>query len=93
MTKALIEKIHIAFNRRRVTLQSMKKIPIELTEESHELLARHFKAGTELHEILERATRKETAGIAVYAFHCEPDEAEALLDMARNHCPPAVKDI
>jgi hypothetical protein len=34
------------------------QIQIELTEESRELLMRHFKEGTQLHEILERAKRK-----------------------------------
>jgi hypothetical protein len=69
------------------------KIPIELTEESHELLKRHFKERTGLHEILERATRSEVAEVAVYSFECEPQQAEALLNMARDHCPLAVKDI
>ncbi|HEV8725228.1 MAG TPA: hypothetical protein VGW77_31820 [Candidatus Binatia bacterium] len=69
------------------------KIPMELTEESRDLLVRHFKERTELHEILNRATRNEVAGVSVYAFECEPQHAEALLEMARDHCPPAVKDI
>ena len=69
------------------------KIPIELTEESRDLLVRHFNEKTALHRILHHATRNEVAGIAVYAFECEPQEAEALLDMAHDHCPPAVKDI
>ena len=69
------------------------KVPIELTEESRDLLVRHFKEGTELPEILERAARNEIAGVAVYTFECEPQEAEALLEMARDHCSPAVKDI
>jgi hypothetical protein len=69
------------------------KIPIELTEDSRNLLIRHFKEGTALHEVLKHAARKEIAGVAVYGFQCEPPDAEALLEMARNHCPPAVKDI
>ncbi|HYT54189.1 MAG TPA: hypothetical protein VEQ38_05700 [Verrucomicrobiae bacterium] len=56
------------------------------------MLVRHFKERTELHEILKRATRNEVAGV-VYAFEREPQQAEALLEMARDHCPPAVKDI
>ena len=71
----------------------LQKIRLELTGESRDLLVRHFKEGTELHEILDHAARNEIAGIAVYAFECETPEAEALLEMARNHCPPAVKDI
>jgi hypothetical protein len=67
--------------------------PVELTEESRSLLMRHFKEGADLHRVLEHATRKELAGVAVYAFECEPEQAEALLEMARDHCPPAVKDI
>jgi hypothetical protein len=69
------------------------KIPIELTEESRNLLANHFKENTDLHRILAHANRDEVAGVAVYGFECELAEAEALLDMARDHCPPAVKDI
>jgi hypothetical protein len=68
-------------------------VAIELTEESRDLLVRHFQEGTALHDVLERAARNEIAGVAVYAFECEPQQAESLLEMARNHCPPAVKDI
>jgi hypothetical protein len=67
--------------------------PIELTEESRELLVRHFRDGTELHEILKRGTRNEIAGVAVYAFECNVQQANEFLDTARNHCPPAVTDI
>ena len=38
------------------------KIPIELRAESRDLLVRHFKEGADLHEIPERAARKELAG-------------------------------
>jgi hypothetical protein len=69
------------------------KIPMELTEESRDLLVRHFERGTALHEILGRAERKEIEDVVVYRFECEPPQAETLLEMARNHCPPAVKDI
>jgi hypothetical protein len=69
------------------------QIPMELTEESRELLMRHFRERTPLHEILERATRNEIAGVAVYAFACDVEQANELLETARNHCPPAVKDI
>jgi hypothetical protein len=69
------------------------QIQIELTEGSRELLMRHFKERTQLHEILERANRNEVAGVAVYTFECNVQQAEALLEMARDHCPPAVKDI
>ena len=41
------------------------QIPIELTEESRELLMRHFKERTPLHEVLARAQRNELAGIGV----------------------------
>ncbi|MGH7784139.1 MAG: hypothetical protein ACREO5_09910 [Candidatus Binatia bacterium] len=44
------------------------QIAIELTEESRELLMRHFKERTPLHEMLERATRNEVAGVVVYVF-------------------------
>jgi hypothetical protein len=69
------------------------QIPMELTEESRELLMRHFDARAPLRDILERAARNEIAGVAVYAFECDVQQANALLEMARNHCPPAVKDI
>ncbi len=69
------------------------KVPIELTEDSRDLLVRHFRESTELHQILEQAARNEIARVAVYAFECEPQEAETLLEMARHHCPSAVKDI
>ena len=69
------------------------QIPMELTEESRELLMRHFDARTALRDILERAARNEVAGVAVYAFECDVRQANELLEMARNHCPPAVKDI
>ena len=57
------------------------------------LLMRHFKEGTILHEVLNGASRKGFADVAVYSFECEAAEAENLLPMARDHCPPAVKDI
>ena len=69
------------------------KIPIELSAESRDLLVRHFNEGTDLHEILDHAPRKELAGVYVYSFECEPPQAETLLEMARGHCSPAVKDI
>lgn len=68
-------------------------VQIELTDESRDLLLRHFKEHTPLHEILEGATRKELAGVGVYVFECDVRQAEELLAMARDHCPPAVKDI
>ena len=46
-----------------------------------------------LDKILEHATRKALAGIEIYSFECAPSQAEILLEMARDHCPPAVKDI
>jgi len=69
------------------------KVQIELTEESRELLMRHFAENTPHHTILKRATRNELAGVGVYAFECDVSLAEELLAMARDHCPPAVKDI
>jgi hypothetical protein len=33
------------------------------------------------------------AGVAVYAFECDVQQATPLLEAARDHCPPAVKDI
>jgi hypothetical protein len=69
------------------------QIPMELTEESRELLMRHFDARTPLRDILGRAARNEIAGVTVYAFQCDVQQANELLEMARNHCPPAVKDI
>lgn len=69
------------------------KVQVELTEESRELLMRHFKELTALHEVLETARRDEIAGVAVYIFECDVPHATELLEMARNHCPPAVKDI
>jgi hypothetical protein len=66
---------------------------MELTEESRELLMHHFNERAPLHEILARAGRNEIAGVAVYAFECDVQQANELLEMARNHCPPAVKDI
>jgi hypothetical protein len=69
------------------------KIEIELTGESRDLLLRHFREGTPLHEVLKNATRNDVAEVSVYEFECEVPQAEALLEMARNHCPAAVKDI
>ena len=69
------------------------QIQIELTEESRELLMRHFKESSSLHQVLARAQRNELAGIDVYSFECDLQQATELLEMARNHCPPAVKDI
>ncbi len=66
---------------------------IELTEESRELLLRHFPPGAALRDLLRRAARQEIAGVAVYSFTCDVSQARELLEMARNHCPPAVKDI
>jgi hypothetical protein len=64
-----------------------------VTEESRELLMRHFEQRTALHGVLARAQRKELAGIGVYAFECDVTQATELLEMARDHYPPAVKDI
>jgi hypothetical protein len=64
-----------------------------LTEESRELLMRHFEERTALHGVRARAQRNELAGVAVYAFECDVKQATELLEMARDHCPPAVKDI
>jgi hypothetical protein len=88
---ARLEKEGRIFEQSRLAF--LMKIPIELTGESRDLLVRHFKERTELHDILEHASRNEVAGVAVYAFECEPQQAEELFEMARNHCPPAVKDI
>jgi hypothetical protein len=69
------------------------QVSIELTEESRELLMRHFPNGAPLHDALKHAARNEIAGVAVYSFACDGAQANELLEMARNHCPPAVKDI
>ncbi|HEY7163976.1 MAG TPA: hypothetical protein VIB79_05415 [Candidatus Binatia bacterium] len=68
-------------------------VKIELTEESRECLMRHFKEGTKLHLDLKNARRNEIAGVAVYAFDCDPNEARELLRMAKDHCLPAAADI
>lgn len=65
------------------------KIQSELTGESRELLMRHFQARAPLHDILHNAACNELAGVGI----CDVQQAEELLEMARNHCPPAVKDI
>jgi hypothetical protein len=54
---------------------------------------RRIKERTDLHDILVRANRNELAGVAVYAFECDVQQATALLEVTRDHCPPAVKDI
>jgi hypothetical protein len=59
------------------------KIQTELTGESRELLMRHFQARAPLHDILNNATRNELAGVGVYAFECDVQQAEELLEMAR----------
>lgn len=69
------------------------QVEIELTEESHDLLVRHFRDHFPVREALSRAARNEIAGVVVYSFSCDAPQAEELLEMARNHCPPAVKDI
>jgi hypothetical protein len=69
------------------------QVSIELTEESRELLMRHFPSGAPLHEALKQAASNEIAGVAVYSFACDGAQAAELLEMARDHCPPAVKDI
>jgi hypothetical protein len=63
------------------------QIPIELTDESRELLLRQFKERTPLHEILEGATRRELSGVEIIRVWMSQ------LKMARNHCHSAVKDI
>lgn len=45
------------------------QIQIELTEESRELLMRHFKESASLHEVLARAQRSELAGVTVYSLN------------------------
>ena len=71
----------------------MTAVKIELTEESRECLMRHFKEASRIHVDLKNAERKEIAGVAVYAFECDPDEARELLRMSRDHCVPAAADI
>jgi hypothetical protein len=69
------------------------KIPIELSTGSRDLLVRHFKEGTELHEILEHAAREDLARVKIYSFECEPPQAEKLLQIAHARCSPVAKDI
>ena len=45
------------------------------------------------HEVLARAQRNELTGVTVYSFEYDLQQATELLEMARGHCPPAVKDI
>ena len=56
------------------------------------MLIRHFKESASLHEVLARAEQNELAGVTVYSFECDLQQAMELLEMARDHCPPAVKD-
>lgn len=37
--------------------------------------------------------QNELAGVTLYSFECDLLEATELLEMTRDHCPPAVKDI
>ncbi len=69
------------------------KIPIELPEESRDLLANHFLRMAPIFTQYLLALDAVKWQVVVYAFKCEPAPAEALLAMARNHCPPAAKDI
>ena len=64
------------------------EFPIELSADSRDLLVRHFKEGTDLHEIIEHAARKEPAGIEISFFEREPSQAETLLEMARGRGTP-----
>ena len=64
------------------------KFPIELSADSRDLLVRHFKEGTDLHEIIKHAARKEPAGIEIYFFECEPSQAETLLEIPRGRWTP-----
>ena len=54
------------------------QIQIELTEESRELLMRHFKETSSLHEVLARAQGNELAGVSVYSFECDLQQAGPL---------------
>lgn len=67
------------------------KIPIELSTGSRDLLVRHFKEGTELHEFSSMRPARDLARVEIYS--CEPPQAKKLLQMARERCSPAVKDI
>ena len=69
------------------------QVDIELTRESWDLLLSHFRTDSPVHHALNGAARNEIAAVPVYAFSCDLPQAEELLEMARNHCPPAVKDI
>ena len=64
------------------------KIPIDLSTGSRDLLVRHFKEGTELHEILEHAARKDLPRVEIYSFECEPPQAEKLLQNGRASIVP-----
>ena len=46
-----------------------------------------------MHEVLARAEQNELAGVTLYSFECDLPEATELLEMTRDHCPPALKDI
>jgi hypothetical protein len=63
-----------------------------MTGESRELLLRHCKDRTPVHEALERAQRNEIDGVAVYSFQCDVQQATELLEVAKN-LPTAVKDM
>jgi hypothetical protein len=69
------------------------KIPIESTEDSCDLLVRHFKEHTALHDILEHATRNEFAGFQSMPSSVSCSKQRRCSRWARDHCPPAVKDI
>jgi hypothetical protein len=68
-------------------------LTIELTPESRECLMRHFKDRSKPYLALEGASRVELAGIDVYSFVCDEVDANILLAIAVDHCPPAVGDI
>jgi hypothetical protein len=41
---------------------------------------RHFKESASLHEVLARAQRNELAGVGVYPFECDLQQATELLE-------------
>ena len=69
------------------------QVDIEVTGESWDLLVRPLRAESPVHRARSGAARNKIAAVSVYSFSRDLPQAEELLEMARNHCPPAVKDI
>lgn len=72
-------------------------IVVKLSKSNYRQLRGHVLPGSAAYEPMEKATAFEHSveGVifAGYSIACDDEQARALLDAARRHCPDAVSEI